>query len=123
MFHVELPAGTHYVSMWDIPDEYAGMTASMLQRSRGFVEHGQVEVTVLTFQHRRSYDGVRDRLRGSGAMIDGMRLINVWEELSAWTDERLRTAMPTFDRPVLDGWEPLTGHGAEGPHHREVGAD
>jgi poly(glycerol-phosphate) alpha-glucosyltransferase len=107
--------------MWDIPDEYDGMTASMLQRSRAFVVHGQVEVTILTFQHRESFDDVRDRLRASGAMIDGMRLRNVWEDMSGWTDDQLRTAMPTFDRPVLDGWEPLKPDGAnDTPHQREL---
>lgn len=121
MFHIELPAGTHYASMWDIPDEYAGMTASMLQRSRAFVIHGQVDVTILTFQHRRSFDEVRDRLRASGAMIDGMRLINVWEDMSSWTDDQLRAAIDTFDRPVLDGWEPLkAGADDVGPHLRQL---
>ena len=121
MFRIELPAGTHYVSMWDIPDNYAGMTASMLQRSRGFVVHGQVEVTILTFEHRESYDDVRVRLSASGAMIDGMRLINAWEDLSSWTDNQLHTAKQTFDRPVLEGWEPLTQHAPDdGPHVRQL---
>ncbi len=103
--------------MWDIPDEYAGMTASMLQRSRAFVLHGNVDVTILTFQHRKSFDRVRDRLRASGAMIDRMRLINVWEDLSSWNDDQLRSAMETFNRPVPDGWEPLEGRGADEGHH------
>ena len=124
MFHIELPAGTHYASMWDIPDEYAGMTASMLQRSRAFVLHGQVDVTILTFQHRQNFDAVRDRLRSSGAMIDGMRLINVWEDLSAWNDDQLQAAAETCDRPVLAGWEPLVDRFAdERQHVRELRTD
>ncbi|HKY56468.1 MAG TPA: glycosyltransferase [Aeromicrobium sp.] len=124
MFRIELPPGTHYASMWDIPDEYAGMTASMLQRSRALVLHGEVDVTILTFQHRKSFDPVRDRLRASGAMIDRMRLINVWEDVSAWTDDQLGAAMTTFNRPVPEGWEPLKAREAdEGRHVRELRAE
>ena len=124
MSHIELPAGTHYASMWDIPDEYAGMTASMLQRSRAFVRHGQVDVTILTFQHRQSFDAVRDRLCATGAMIDGMRLINVWEDLSSWNDDQLLAAAERFDRPVVAGWEPLNDRYADDREHvRELRTD
>ena len=107
--------------MWGIPDQYAGMTASMLQRSRAFVTFAGVDVTILTYEHRNNYDEVRDRLRGSGAMVDGMRLANLWEDLRTWDDNQLKVAVPTFDGPVRDGWEPLGDRGlATGPHIREL---
>jgi poly(glycerol-phosphate) alpha-glucosyltransferase len=120
VFRIELPAGTHYASMWGIPDQYAGMTASMLQRSRAFVQHGGVEVTVLTYEHRNDYDPLRKRLRDNGAMIDGMRLINLWEDVRSWDDNQLQKAVPTFGHPVPDWFEPLGNRGvATGPMIRE----
>jgi len=118
---IELPAGSHYASMWGIPDQYAGMTASMLQRSRAFVRFAGVEVTVLTYEHRNNYDDVRDRLRSSGAMVDGMRLANMWEDLRAWDDDQLKSAVPTFQGPLHDAWEPLGTRGeSTGPLIREL---
>jgi poly(glycerol-phosphate) alpha-glucosyltransferase len=118
---IELPAGSHYASMWGIPEQYAGMTASMLQRSRAFVKFADVDVTILTYEHRNDYDEIRDRLRTSGAMVDRMRLANMWEDFRTWDDDRLRAAIPTFQDPVPDGWEPLGKRGASiGPHIREL---
>lgn len=49
---IALPDGHHYAAMWGIPDNYAGMTNSMLRRSRAFVEMAGAEVTILTYEHR-----------------------------------------------------------------------
>ena len=107
--------------MWGIPDQYAGMTASMLQRSRAFVTFAGIDVTILTYEHRNDYDKIRDRLRGSGAMVDGMRLANMWEDFRSWDDDQLEVAVPTFHDPVHDGWEPLGKRGvATGPLIQEL---
>jgi poly(glycerol-phosphate) alpha-glucosyltransferase len=107
--------------MWGIPDQYAGMTASMLQRSRAFVKFAGVDVTILTYEHRNDYDEIRDRLGDSGAMVDGMRLANMWEDFRGWDNDRLKTAVPTFHGSVHDGWEPLGKRGdATGPLIREL---
>jgi poly(glycerol-phosphate) alpha-glucosyltransferase len=107
--------------MWGIPDQYAGMTASMLQRSRAFVKFAGVHVTVLTYEHRNDYDEIRRRLLDSGAMVDGMRLANLWEDLRTWGDDQLKAAVPTFQGGVHDGWEPLGTRGtATGPLIREL---
>ena len=107
--------------MWGIPDQYAGMTASMLQRSRAFVRFAGVDVTILTYEHRNNYDEIRDRLRSSGAIAEGMRLANLWEDLRTWDDDKLNAAAPTFHKDVHDGWEPLGKRGsAIGPLIREL---
>jgi poly(glycerol-phosphate) alpha-glucosyltransferase len=50
-----------------------------------------------------------------------MRLANMWEDFRTWDDDRLRTAIPTFQDPVPDVWEPLGKRGASiGPHIREL---
>jgi poly(glycerol-phosphate) alpha-glucosyltransferase len=103
----DLPAGSHYAITPSIPDHYAGMTASMLQRSRAFVLYAGVEVTILTYEHRTDNDDVRRRLRDRGALIDGMKLANLWEDLWSWSDAALAEAK--FDARVADDFE-LLGH-------------
>ena len=85
-----LPEGSHYAVMWGIPDLYAGMTNSMLHRCRAFVELAGTDVTIVTYEYRPDYDVVRTRLRDRGAMIDGMHLINLWEDMRSWDDAKLR---------------------------------
>ena len=110
--------------MWGIPDQYAGMTASMLQRSRAFVKFAGVDVTILTYEHRNSYDEIRDRLRNSGAMVDGMHMRNMWEDLRTWNDDQLNVALESIHDPLREEWEPLDSRGvATGPLIRELRAD
>ena len=104
MAEIALPRGHHYAVMWGIPDNYAGMTNSMLHRSRAFVELTGTEVTILTYEYLDDYDLVRKRLRERGAMIDGMHIVNLWEQLRTWDDEQLKQAgrRSMGDEPVFD---------------------
>jgi poly(glycerol-phosphate) alpha-glucosyltransferase len=76
-----LPTGRHFAVTWGIPDSYGGMTTALLQRSRAFARLGGVSVDVLTFEAGRDYDEVRARLRKRGELIDGVRLLNLYEWL------------------------------------------
>ncbi len=111
MTAIELPRGHHYAVMWGIPDNYAGMTSSMLHRSRGFVEVAGTEVTILTYEHRDDYDPVRTKLRDRGAMVDGMHLRNLWEDLRGWDDVQLARAESTVDPAAADEFDPLGDRG------------
>ena len=113
MAEIALPRGHHYAVMWGIPDNYAGMTNSMLHRSRAFVELAGTEVTILTYEHRDDYDAVRSRLRERGAMIDGMHVANLWEDLRSWDDVQLKQADSTFVPGAESAFEPL---GERGDH-------
>ncbi len=113
MTQIELPGGHHYAVMWGIPDNYAGMTNSMLHRSRAFVELTGTDVTILTYEHRDDYDVVRNRLRERGALIDRMHIANLWEDLRGWDDEQLKGSEPTFAPGVESTFEPL---GERGDH-------
>lgn len=53
----------------------------MLQRSRAFVHLGGATVDILTFDARPDYPEVEERLRASGDVIDGMRLLNLYDWL------------------------------------------
>jgi poly(glycerol-phosphate) alpha-glucosyltransferase len=110
---IVLPEGHHYAVTWDIPDQYAGMTNSLLHRSRAFVRLAGVEVTIVTYGHRDDYDVVRKRLRDRGAMIDGMHILNVWEDVRTWDDARLREMASTFTAGPGHAFHPL---GERGDH-------
>ena len=79
--HVPLPAGRHLALTWGIADDFGGMTSALLHRSRAFVRLGGVEVDVLTFDTRPDYRELETRLRDRGALIDGMRVLNLWDWL------------------------------------------
>lgn len=95
--------------MWGIPEKYAGMTSAMLHRSRAFVRLAGVDVTIITYEFREDYDDVRKQLRERGDMIDGMHMVNLWEDLRTWGDERLKRAAGTFAPDALKTFQPLSG--------------
>lgn len=76
-----LPGGRHLALTWSITDDYGGMTAAMLARTRAFVRHGGVSVDVLTLDEQRDYAAREAALRERGEVIDGMRLLNLWDWL------------------------------------------
>ena len=75
-----LPHRRQLAVTWGIPDEYGGMTAALLQRSRSFVQHAGAHAEILTFESCPDYDEVRGRLRERGELVDGMRLRNIYED-------------------------------------------
>ncbi|ACZ31605.1 glycosyl transferase group 1 [Xylanimonas cellulosilytica DSM 15894] len=85
-----LPAGRHYAVTWGIPDAYGGMTSAMLHRCRAFVRIAQTPVTIVTYEFRDDYDVVRQRLVDRSELIDGISLINLWEDLRTSDDDTLR---------------------------------
>ena len=111
MAETTLPAGTHYALMVNIPENYGGMTASMLQRSRAFVRDAGVEVTILTYDHDTDYDASRSRLRERGALIDGMHVLNMWEQLRTWNDDVLHGMQAALAFGVPDDFRPLGDRG------------
>ncbi|MCP2031693.1 poly(glycerol-phosphate) alpha-glucosyltransferase [Okibacterium sp. HSC-33S16] len=66
---------------WGISDTFGGMTGAFLHRSRAFIRLGGVNVDVLTFDARPDYPAVERQLRAGGKLIDGMRLVNLWDWL------------------------------------------
>ena len=65
---LKLPAGTQYALTVSIPENYGGMTSSMLQRSRAFVTYAGVDVTILTYEHNAGLDAMR--LAGDRMVVD-----------------------------------------------------
>ncbi|MBG6239563.1 poly(glycerol-phosphate) alpha-glucosyltransferase [Mycetocola sp. CAN_C7] len=84
MTRIHLRPGKHLAVTWGIADQFGGMTGALLHRSRAFVTLGGVDVDVVTFDLRPDYPAVEERLRASGGLIDGMRLVNLWDWLCTW---------------------------------------
>ncbi len=122
---IELPPGSQYALTVNVLPSYGGMTASMLQRSRAFVQHAGKEVTILTTDHDTDHEETRLRLRERGAMVDGMHLLNMWEDVRAWDDVMLAGAQASFEHAVPDAFEPLDRHRAHvvSPRRRELRDD
>lgn len=80
-------SGKHYVLSWSIPDAFGGMTSALLHRSRAFVRLAGRPVEILTFDDRLDYPELVERLRASGDLVDGMRVLNVWEWLREHDEE------------------------------------
>lgn len=74
-----LPHGRYYTLAWTIPDAIGGLTSAMLQRSRAFARLGGVTMDVLTFDDRVDYATVEQGLREQGELVDGMRIVNLWD--------------------------------------------
>ncbi len=77
--HVSLPRGRQFALTWSIPEPYRGMTTALLRRSRAFTLLGGVPVDVLTFDPELDSAAAGHRLRSSGELIDGMRLLNLYD--------------------------------------------
>ena len=97
-----MPAGHHYAITTAVRTEFFGMTTALLFRSRSFVEQTGTTVTVLTYDDHRDYDKVRRKLTASGRLADGVRLLNLFEDMATWDQEQLGRAIPSLD-PELSG--------------------
>ncbi len=78
---VHFPRGKYYALTWGIPDDYGGMTSTLLHRSRAFHRLGGLDVEVLTLDDRPDYAELAARLRESGELVEGLRLRNLWDDL------------------------------------------
>ena len=94
-----MPKGRQFALTWSIPDDFGGMTSALLHRSRAFVRLGGVTVDVLTFDARPDYAGVEARLREGGELIEGMRLLNLWDWLRAHEFDPDAAAHPNLGDP------------------------
>lgn len=111
-----LPAGRHFAVTWGLADDFGGMTEAMLQRSRAFVRLEETPVDVLTFDHRPDYPELDARLRARGDLIDGLRIVNLWD----WLREHpLPGGSLDLERHVFTPLDPDDG-GSERSRHGDV---
>lgn len=76
-----LPPGRHFTLTWGIPENWGGMTAALLHRSRMFAEFGETPVSILTLDNRDNYRELETDLRATGELLESTPLLNLWDWL------------------------------------------
>jgi poly(glycerol-phosphate) alpha-glucosyltransferase len=101
------PAGRQFAVTWGVSASHGGMTGALLRRSAAFATLADRPVDVLTFDVRDDYDEVSSALREDGRLSDGVRLRNLWDEMTGWSASPLRGAATK----ALTAFSPLAGEG------------
>lgn len=116
MSSLTLPDGSLRALAWEIPHQMGGRTKAMLQRSCQMVAASGRDVVVMTLAHQVDLDDIRASLRDRGLLIDGVTILNMWEELGAADDGVWTTAPfdPSVTSPVLDT-APYDGRDTDAP--------
>jgi poly(glycerol-phosphate) alpha-glucosyltransferase len=98
----ELPQGRYLSLAFRVSAEAGGQTKALLLRNRIFATEGGVRPDVLTFGPATDYPRQREKLRDQGQLVEGMRLLNVYEHFreNGWGD----------DRPTGETLEDLSAH-------------
>ncbi|MGH3457739.1 glycosyltransferase [Aeromicrobium sp.] len=101
---VVLPDGALRVLTFSVPHEFGGLTKSMLQRSCQLAAASGREVVILTLAFLPDLDDTRAALRERALLIDGVSIINLWEELGQADDSVWATAGfdPDITAPELE---------------------
>ncbi len=81
IFVPRFPPGNQFVLTWSIPEPFGGMTGALMHRSRMFVRLADRPVDVLTLDDRLDLPELTERLRRVGELIDGIRVLNIWDWL------------------------------------------
>jgi len=99
-----LPEGTLCTLTWSIPRQFGGLTKSLLQRSCQLATASGREIIVITLSAQSNLDAERESLRERGLLVDGVSILNLWEELGKADDDVWATAPfdPTIAEPELD---------------------
>ena len=90
---ITMPAGHYFTVAHAIRSGQGGQTRAVLMRNRLFLEQAGIEPTILTFDSDPVYAEERRKLTEQGLLVDGVRLLNLYE---FWRSEDVSTL------PVLD---------------------
>lgn len=96
-----LPEARYFSLTWEIPSDFAGMTAAFLRRNRAFERLGDQVVDVLTFDAALHYPALEAGLRERGLLTPAARILNLWD----WLRTHPEPPQPGFTAP--DSFAPL----------------
>ena len=85
----DFPDGRYCSAIGVLQPGRGGQTGAMLMRSRILSAARDEPVDVLTFDPSNHYDTIRAELTRAGELIDGMRVLNLYEHYRehGWGDE------------------------------------
>lgn len=79
MSEMQMPDGEYLSLSGMIRAGTGGQTRALLMRNRLFAQHAGIRPTLLTFDASPVYPDVRKDLQRMGQLVDGMRLLNIYE--------------------------------------------
>ena len=90
MMPTELPEGRYLSLAFRVSAESGGQTKALLLRNRIFATEGGVRPDILSLGPATDYPQQRERLREQGQLVDGMRLLNLYEHFrdNGWGDDQ-----------------------------------
>lgn len=88
---------------WSIPEPFGGMTGALMHRSRAFVRLAHRPVDILTLDDRLDGVQLQQRLRDAGEIIDGIRIVNIWDWLRDHDPTPRKKAPAHAHEPIIPG--------------------
>jgi len=91
------------VLSWSIPEPFGGMTGALMHRSRAFVRLAHRAVDILTLDDRLDGVQLQQRLRDAGELIDGIRIVNIWDWFRDHDPAPRKKAPAHVHAPIVPG--------------------
>ena len=92
-----LPEGHYYTLTWGISYDFGGMTTVALERSSAFARQDNRSVDILTFSADLKGQDRERELRDEGRIDRRVRVRNIWQDLTSWSDRKLRRMVGTSE--------------------------
>ena len=108
-----LPEGSHYTLTWGIGYDFGGMTTVSLERSSAFARVDNRRVDILTLSPELKGRDRERELRDEGRIDRRVKGHNLWQDLTTWSDRKLRRMIGTDEPAPLAADEPLPRTGQE----------
>ncbi|QDP96561.1 glycosyltransferase [Microlunatus elymi] len=76
---IELPPGKYFMVMWNIAQQFGGMTSMCMARARNFLTYAGVNAPVLSFSLTGRYKALEQSLIKRGYLLPENKVLNVFE--------------------------------------------
>lgn len=93
-----LPPGDYFTFLWGVPETFGGLTSASLERASAFARQDNRPVTIITFSPHNSGKDREQALKAEGRLDKRVSILNIWEDLSTWSDTELKRMKGTTRR-------------------------
>jgi poly(glycerol-phosphate) alpha-glucosyltransferase len=90
-----VPEGRYCTLTWGISDDFGGMTTVALERSSAFARLDNRSVDILTLSPVLKDQNRERDLRAAGLIDRRVKVRNLWQDITSWSDSRLRRLVGT----------------------------
>lgn len=92
-----LPKGSYFTLTWTIGYDFGGMTTVALERSSAFARLDNRSVEILTLSPEMKGQNRGRELRAEGRIDRRVTVRNLWDDLTSWSDRKLRRMVGTIE--------------------------